>query len=353
MNPMTLVPAPDAIPVAWEWFEGLNVLTFALHIIMVNILLGAGILAAYLGLTDKDNPLVQGISCKLPTIFALTVNFGVAPLLFLQVTYGHMFYTSTVLSAVWWLSVIALLILGYYSMYIHQHRVKKQPETKPVFLVIALVFVLCISLVLTSVLATTDNPGLWGEYFTNAKGTILSFFEPTTVPRYLHFLVASIAVGGLFAAIIAGRLKGVSPERAEAAKQMGMRLFATMTMVQMATGLWWLIALPQEVMLKFMGENALASGLFLVSVLLTIPALMAGFGGKVKSAAVWTFLTILGMAGVRAMIRNFTVDPYFSPASLKVTGEYSPLVLFLATLVLGLITVAYMLRLAFAAKKEG
>ena len=353
MNPMTLVPAPDAIPVPWGWFEGLNILTFALHILMVNILLGGSILAAYLAFADKDNPMSGALSNKLPTIFALTVNFGVAPLLFLQVTYGTFFYTSSVLSAVWFMSVIAFLILGYYSLYINQARIKSKPEAIPFWLLVGLVFIFFISLVLTSVIATMDNPDLWGEYFINAKGTILNFFEPTTVPRYLHFLVASIAVGGLFSAVVAGKMKSLPPEKTEKAKRTGTRLFATMTMIQMAVGLWWLIALEREVMLQFMGDNTLATVVFLVAVALTIPALMSAFAGNVKMTVVWTVLVVLAMSGVRAMLRIFTIDPYFSPTSLEVTNDPSSLVLFLVTLVVGLGVVAYMLKLAFKPRKEG
>jgi len=353
MDPTALIPVPDAIPVAWGWFEGLNILTFVAHIVMVNVLLGGGALAAWLALSDRRDPLAVAISGKLPTTFALAVNFGVAPLLFLQVLYGHLFYTSAVLSAVWWLSVIVLLIAGYYSLYIHQFRNKGGSSGLPGFLFLALLLILCVSLVLTSVLATMETPFNWSEYFTNPQGTILTFFKATTVPRYLHFLLASMALGGLFAALLAvwpGQFPGGAADRAKA---LGMKVFTTATLLQMAAGLWWLMALPQDILLRFLGGDVLASGLLLAGVASTVPLLLAGFAGKPKSAALWTVVTVFLMAGVRAKLRNLSLAPYFSPGDLDVAGEVSPLVLFLIILVLGLIAVGYMLRLAFRPSGEG
>jgi hypothetical protein len=51
-----------------------------------------------------------------------SVNFGVAPLLFVQVLYGHFFYASSILMAVFWLAVIPLLIAAYYAAYLYGFR---------------------------------------------------------------------------------------------------------------------------------------------------------------------------------------------------------------------------------------
>ncbi|GAB7023155.1 hypothetical protein JCM12178A_17130 [Salidesulfovibrio brasiliensis] len=348
MNPNALIPTADALPVASWWFEGLGILTLAIHLVMVNVLVGGSLIALYVALTDRQNPVVKSVSDKLPTIFALTVNFGVAPLLFLQVVHGQFFYTSATMSAVWWLGIVLLLIGGYYAMYVNQYRQGKSPMKAPLFLAAGLVMVLCISVVLTSVMTTVENPELWIKYFTNANGTVLNLFETTTVPRYLHFLLACLAIGGLFVALLAsyGRLD-------DKAGTMGIKVFTTTTLLQMATGLWWLMALERPVLLQFMGDNPLATALLLVAVGLTFPALIAGFSNKPRSAAVWTGLTVLAMVGLRATVRALTLKPYFSSANLPVTGEYTPLVLFLVTLAAGLILVGYMLKLALKPQREG
>ena len=109
MDPAALIPTPDVLPVSWGWFQLLLIITLFLHIILMNVMLGTGIIAFvnnFRGDSDSD-PLTRTISQKLPFVIAFTVNFGIAPLLFAQVLYGHFFYTSSVLMANFWLFVIA------------------------------------------------------------------------------------------------------------------------------------------------------------------------------------------------------------------------------------------------------
>ena len=345
MNPAALIPTPDAIPVGWAWFEGLNILTFALHMVMVNILVGGAALTLYL--KGRRDPVVGSFSAKLPSAFALTVNFGVAPLLFLQVLYGHFFYTSSILSAGWWLAVIALLIGGYYLLYLYQHAMKQDGGSG--WLVLGLALILCIALVMTSVVSLMVRPGSWVSGVGGSAGSFLNFADPTFAPRFLHFLFASVAVGGLALALYA---RFASGGESAAVQETGMKTFFIFTLLQMATGLWWLVALDRPVLLHFLGDSPLATATLLAAVGCSAGALAAGAARKVIPATIWTVLTILTMAGVRALVRAATLKPWFTPSALKVTGETSPLVFFLATLAVGLAFLAYMLKLAFR-RKEG
>jgi len=49
-------------------------------------------------------------------------HLGVAPLLFLQVLYGRLFFTSSILMAGFWLAVVPLLIVAYYCAYVVAFR---------------------------------------------------------------------------------------------------------------------------------------------------------------------------------------------------------------------------------------
>ena len=109
-----LIPRPDALPVGWLWFQILLTLTFVLHLLMMNALVG-GSLLALLGGVRRSGPAAMAardIAHRIPTLVALTVNLGVAPLLFLQVLYGHLFYTSSIVMAAWWFAIIPLLLVG-------------------------------------------------------------------------------------------------------------------------------------------------------------------------------------------------------------------------------------------------
>ena len=45
MDPARLIPAPDPLPVPWGWFQVLLLLTFVLHLLFMNTMLGTGIIA--------------------------------------------------------------------------------------------------------------------------------------------------------------------------------------------------------------------------------------------------------------------------------------------------------------------
>ncbi|MCK4501826.1 MAG: hypothetical protein KAU22_02250, partial [Desulfuromonadales bacterium] len=124
MDPAALIPTPDAIPVPWGWFYVLLMLTFLLHVLVMNAMLGGGIIALISAFrSDKQSTLLgKEIGYKWPYTIAFAVNLGVAPLLFVQVLYGQFIYSSTVLMAVWWFSIFGLLILAYYAAYIYDFK---------------------------------------------------------------------------------------------------------------------------------------------------------------------------------------------------------------------------------------
>ncbi|WP_027177505.1 hypothetical protein [Maridesulfovibrio bastinii] len=346
-----LIPNQGSIPVSALWFEGLGVLTLSLHFIVVNILLGSGLIAAYFFFKERDSYIYKTVSPKLPTLFALSVNLGIPPLLFLQVVHGNYFYTSAVISAIWWMLSVFLFIAGYSAFYLHQHRQFHTPIKTPACLLAGITTIVAISLILTSVLTNMENPEQWEMYFHNASGTILNLFSSTTVPRYLHFIFSSIAIGGLFIALTIRCSKKLAPDKIESIKMTAMKIFAGATMIQMATGLWWIISLKQNVMLALMGGKKSATMILAFAVLLTLPALAAGFTGKVKSAAVWVGLTVLAMTALRAVVRSLTLNEY-NTAEVKVLGEISPLIVFLVLLLLGLAVLWYMLKLGFKQERE-
>lgn len=349
MDYFSLIPSPDAIPMGWGWFEGLNILTFAVHILLVNVLVGGCAIALILSRSGQGDGVVSSFSGKLPTVFALTVNFGVAPLLFLQVIYGHLFYTSSVLSAGWWLGVILFLIFGYYALYAYQGASRTDSKAGLGYLSLGLGLILCIAVIMTSVVSLMLRPELWGSGVGGSSGAMLNFGDPTFLPRFLHFVFASFAVGGLALAVYSHFRREGTAE----IEEKGIKVFIGFTVLQMGSGLWWLFVLDRPVLLSFMGDDTLATVVLVLSIGCAVGALVAASSRKIVSASIWTVLTIVLMALVRAMVRGATLKPFFSPDSLQVANEISPFVFFLATLVVGLVALVYMVRLAFRTGKEG
>ena len=60
----------------------------------------------------------------MPVIVALGINFGVVPLLFVQLAYYKVFYPATILMAWHWLAIIGLLIPAYYGVYAYAEGIR-------------------------------------------------------------------------------------------------------------------------------------------------------------------------------------------------------------------------------------
>jgi hypothetical protein len=128
MDALSLIPVPDAIPVHWFWLHLLLTLTTFLHFVAMNIMLGTGFIAfsSPFWRSSEIMPLNAHIARTLPYSIAFTINLGVAPLLFLQVLYGQFLYTSSILMAVYWLSIVGLLIITYYAAYVYRLPLQQQ-----------------------------------------------------------------------------------------------------------------------------------------------------------------------------------------------------------------------------------
>ena len=89
----------------------LLLLTFFLHVLFMNCLLGGTAIALVCRMRRKSSEfsarLAGDLGQILPSVFAFTITLGVAALLFLQVLYGQFLYASSILVGVPWLAIIA------------------------------------------------------------------------------------------------------------------------------------------------------------------------------------------------------------------------------------------------------
>ena len=350
MESFQLIPSPDTIPAPSWIFLVLDIVTFLLHILVINVVLGGSLILLFSGLRNRETSLessFQGaIIKKIPTSFALGVNLGVAPLLFIQVIYGHLIYSSSVLMAVYWMLIIPLLIIAYYGAYIHSRNLEKRRTLAMIAIAITSLIVLYIAFMLTNNMTLMIQPEKWSGYFTNRSGTLLNLTEPTLIPRYLHFVTASIAVGGLFAALVWHLRKRKNIEGADQKIKLGLQIFAIATAVQVVVGLWFLISLPSEFMMAFMGQNILYTLFLLVGIGLGIAALITGFLNKFIPTLILLIGTVAVMVINRFNLRTLYIDRFFKLESLELSPQYDVLALFLVIFVVGLLIVGYMLKTA-------
>ncbi len=356
------IPQPDPVPLpAPGWLLwGLLVLTFFLHLIPMNLVLGGSLLGAIArvrarrGDRPHDATLVRLVVKSMPVLISVAVTMGVAALLFLQVLYGRVFFVSSVLMGWWWLAVIPLLILAYYGAYTLSYR---DADAGPAGRVLAWSIAAVVGLValiygnnMTMMLRPQDLPAL---YAANGRGTLLNLADLSLVPRHLHMVLGAIAVSGL-AVAVAGAMRW----RADAAfgrwaVRYGAFVCGVMTALNVFTGLWWLAALPRDVVLRFMGQDMAALIVLLAGIFLTFAG--AGFltlagaaGGRphayVTAAAVTLPLGIVMMILTRDTVRQASLAAAGFANVTWVVSQWGPIAIFAALLLVALGSVAWMVR---------
>lgn len=353
MIPAHLIPAPDPLQVPWGWFQILLSTTFLLHLLVMNIMLGWAIIAccnhAFKHPLPPENQL---ISEKLPFAIAFTVNFGVAPLLFLQVLYGHFMYTSSVLMAVFWLSIVALLIMTYYAAYIYNLQFTRIVSLHTLITAIVAAFLLAIAFFFTNNMSLMVSPESWSRYFDHPDGMLLNLGDTTLLPRYLHSVLASVAVGGLALALYYDWQKRHGNQAAAAHISPAMNWFSYATIANFGIGTWYYGGLPAAIRTVSGTAGAFLLGFLVAGIATAILALIYGLQHRVRHAAGATLGAITCMVMVRELVRRQTLAPWFSTSDLEVVPQYSPLILFLLIFIAGLYLVWWMIKLVLPADKE-
>jgi hypothetical protein len=344
----SIIPAADTIPVHWLWFEVLLIVTFFLHMVVMNFILGGSLLTVWDMLRGK---LEKKASGSIPTLIALTVNFGVPPLLFVQVLYGHLFYSSSVMVAIPWILVIPILILAYYGAYLFVKKWDTAPGWSKAGLIVTSLFLLYVAFVFVNNNTLSWRPERWTLFTEDPGGWNLNLGEPTLWPRYLHFLLAALAIGGLGRAI-AYRYSAMDEDEKAIQIKRNLKIFGWITLLQLGIGTWFWLSMPEPVWKNFMGGSMFATVMMVAGWLIALLILHSSFTGRFNLAMILGGLQVLIMVIVRDLARFAYLDGIFRPAELENVNEFSPLVAFLLVFVVGLFSLYYMIRLIFKSKTQ-
>jgi len=345
---------PFGVPF-YPWvFQLLMVLTFALHILFVNLAVGGIGMAVYAHF--KGNDFYRNLSQTLAKVGTISLSsaivLGVAPLLFVQVIYDPFWYVSNLLSAWWAMCFLLLITLGFLSLYVFYLKRHKNPQGFGMFGIMALGFILLAGAVMSILSVQAMAPGQWLEWYTAngqiaTTGTGLYKFE---LGRFIHFIVPGFINIGIFMMLYAwyfqpradldqGYLKRVGKVGAKVAK--------VATMIEIVIGFWWLMAIPTS--LGFMSNPFLWIGAVLGMLLLV--GLMKYEDNPERVAvpmAFFSFVAILGMCVSREVLRMVYVGAYnYSIYDYPLNVDWGSTVLFFGTFVMGLIVMAYPLVLVF------
>ncbi len=341
--PANLIPAldPAALPGPPWLFHVLWVLTFLIHLVFVNMVVGGSLLAALVGRTRPGARETQTFFVEVNGwAISFAITFGIAPLLFMQVLFGRFFYTATILLAWAWLGMLGILTLGYYLNYVAKFRLKAGKGAQGVLMVVALCF-LTIAGIQVAINVLHLQPGRWESV---AQQAWAALSDPTFVPRTLHFVLASVAMAGAVLAFVATRRAATSEDRqaCEGMARFGIKAAFVATALQLVDGFWLLLALPQEVLRAFMRGGAatmvpltagILFGVFLLVVLsqITDPLTQTK---KVRRIAEVFVATMVFMVLTRHQLRGIYLAPWRSDEQIAVATQWGPLAFFLVVFVL-------------------
>lgn len=355
----SLIPTldPNPLPAPFWVFKLLLIVTFFLHILAMNLMLGGAVLALASSWRsshrENGNRVFFDIAKKLPTLLPATITLGIAPLLFVQVLYGQFFYTSSIIMAWPWFLVLVFLTIAYYGFYYVSFKSRQHPGKAGTVMLFSVVLIFIIGFAYSNNLTLSQTPARWGaKYFAHPSGWNLNLSEPTLIPRFLHFFTAAVAIGGLLLVFIALAKWKRDGEYAGHVFQFGGKAFMYATMAQFLVGIWFLASLPRDMRMLFLGDNTLATILLLVGVAGGIGAILlmseALRKQNIRLAAFYVpgimGVVILSMSVMRDILRDAYLKPYFHPEQFAVKTQWSVFPLFLVLFVAGVILWLVMLK---------
>jgi hypothetical protein len=291
----------------------------------------------------------------MPVLISTAVSVGVAALLFLQVLFGRVFFVSAVVMGWWWLGVIPLLILAYYGAYLLSFREHQFGSAGPVLAWLIASVTGLIALIYGNNMSMMLRANEWPAMYAAAgTGVQLNLADPSLAPRHLHMFLGAIAVTGLGIALL-----GVIRLRTDAAfgrwaVRFGAFVCGTATALNVFAGLWWLAALPREVVMRFMGQDMAAVMILLLGIFFTFGGagllILAGastdqsprpfVAGSVVSLCVGIVMMVL----TRDTVRRVSLELVGFKAVTWTVPQWGPIGIFVVLLLVAVVSVAWMVR---------
>ncbi|MDI3327729.1 MAG: hypothetical protein QJR06_04185 [Alicyclobacillaceae bacterium] len=351
-------PFPVGLPAPPVLLEILLVLTFLLHVLMMNVLLGGTLtatgleIAVRLGRRDL-RPAARFLVKLLPNVMALTVTFGVAPLLFLQLLYGQFFFTSSILMGWYWLAAVLLMLIGYYGLYVAAWR---QGGRRPWILAGSALCFLAVAYAFVHNLLLMTRPHTWLYAYLSSPGGGLHLPLGDVFPRYLHMILFGTSLTG---ALLVGSSGGIEEGGSRmAGMRVGLWVLTLSLVAQIPVGAWYGSTLSAGAV-QALGASWYARVLFVLALVSNGAGWLAAYrlwrtaGTGIKTGiperAVRFFPAALVFAGTAAMmllrqfVQDFELQSFLPAGSWKVEVQPVLTAIFLVGLTLAAAVVAWLL----------
>jgi|WetSurMetagenome_2_1015567.scaffolds.fasta_scaffold26618_3 cytochrome c len=328
------LPLPDmGLSFIEPVFQALLVVSWVVHILFINVLLGASFGSVYFNSkgVKTNNPVLDRVAYLLTTPVTISENmgalWGVAPLLLVSVLFTPLFYAASIMNSPHWLHIIYGNIAAFLLSYLYKFTWHTLENRKSLHLVIGTISVGLFFTLPPVFMATVQlyiTPTTW-TYETHFWDALL---RPDTFFRLLHFYFASFAVTGIFM-LIYGFYKRKS--EGELDKQAGDILVSTgkswflvPTVLNFFIGPLVLFSFPSYGLESFF--NAGYYWLIILSIVLALIVVYMlvkdFFNPDISAKKLWTVvgliaIVILSMATLRHGMRLSLTDPAIAEAKAK------------------------------------
>jgi cytochrome c len=213
MNPAPIprdIPLP--LPASAPLLEVLLIVAFVAHILFVNLMVGGSLLVLGFqlrGLRDSDyDRLARALASSVTVNKSLAVVLGVAPLLLINVLYTIHFYTANALTGTAWILVVPSVAAAFLLLYLHKYTWDKLADQRRLHIAINALAV-ALFLFIPLIFLANVNLMMFPERWTSVHGFVEALLLPNVVPRYFHFLSASLILASLFGVGYCGRRRFV------------------------------------------------------------------------------------------------------------------------------------------------
>jgi len=344
------IPSPDPLgyPVPPWILQSLSYLTLTFHFLAVNFTIGGSLLLLWAHFRKKQGHegAAYFFGSSIPLGVSYIITLGIPPLLFLQVLYGQLFYSSSILIGAFWIQVIPVLILAYSGYYYHKLRRETHPRLQWLVIAINVFLLFYIGYIYVNNLTLSISPEKWLTiYAAHPGGGILNHGEPTIIPRLLLFLSGSFAVSGL-ALIWRGAYLQKWGYEAEGkySQSFGLKAFWVSPVLWVISAIGIYVARPNDI------SNLLSSNsviiLLVVGVISALIACLFAILANGKQKLLYPLISSLGVFGgtacvviFRDLVRLNQLKPYFELSSIPVNAQWGMFALFVFSLTAALILI--------------
>jgi len=343
---------PAGVPFYPIVFQGLYVLTWALHAAFVLLALGSMGLSLYGTLKQKSDSSWKILTPHLIQTGKISVSvlivLGVAPLLFTQVIYDPNWYVANTLSGMWVFIFIYTLVIGYILYYWYYYANKAKEGGGKLVGIISFFILVFAGLLMHNFAVTSIMPNDWmNMYAPNGIVDTSGWTLNIKLVRLLFFVSLSIPVVGIFLQNYSRFLSTRNDFKAdfiEYTASLGTKLTVVGLLISAVVFVLWMISIGYLM-------HPLS-----ISIIVGVVALLIISYSNSNSYITTGVLVVVALliSALRELIRfdimnNLGYNIYDYPVNLEIPS----IVMFLLTfLIMGGIGVAYLLTMAWKVGKS-